>query len=44
MGDHKIWVCIDETTDYEYRNVANLIFEIIQAKPLKICIFFKQNI
>jgi hypothetical protein len=29
--EHKIWVCIDETTDSRRRNEANVIVGILQA-------------
>lgn len=32
VGEHKIWVCIDETTDSERRNVANIIVGILQPE------------
>ncbi|KAL4121880.1 hypothetical protein QTP88_014301 [Uroleucon formosanum] len=32
LGEHKIWVCIDETTDSGHRNVANIIVGILQPE------------
>ncbi|KAL4126569.1 hypothetical protein QTP88_010789 [Uroleucon formosanum] len=32
VGEYKIWVCIDETTDSERRNVANIIVGILQPE------------
>lgn len=32
VGEHKIWVCIDETTDSERRNVVNIIVGILQPE------------
>ncbi|KAL4112208.1 hypothetical protein QTP88_016039 [Uroleucon formosanum] len=32
VGEHKIWVCIDETTDSGRRNVANIIVGILQPE------------
>jgi hypothetical protein len=34
VGEHKIWVCIDETIDSERRNVANIIIGILQPESL----------
>lgn len=32
LDEHKIWICIDKTTYSASRNVANVIFEILQTE------------
>jgi hypothetical protein len=43
IGEHKIWVCIDETTNSGRRKMTKII-EFHNKKVLEICIFFTQNI
>lgn len=32
VGEHKIWMCIDETTNLERQNVDNIIVRILQPE------------
>lgn len=32
LDEHKIWVCIDKTTDSGCQNVSNVIVRILQAE------------